>query len=344
MALRPDEFYEHALAAADAEGRLPLARMTGWEISPFEQEGLRVAPLRPPVPAEPAREGEDPTDCRSCRNRDDGIWLDDRWRLTRIADVGMPLVLMLHTRDHYDLSALTDELAAQLGVLTAHIGRHIEALPNIARAHVYRIGDGGAHLHIWFFARPAGQTQLRGSWLVVWDDLVPAYPADVAETDAAIVAAALADSFAPPKPTPSAAAIPNELRRRPQRASRLRRRTRCCAGATPCRPCARPDCECRSAHPRSASSRPRAALRHHAQRRVASGDVIGAHPRLVVVRHDDDLRLRARNQRSQRSWHCWLAVERRVRVVVVRSRSACTRCRNARVRPIASAFPTRGSS
>jgi len=32
--------------------------MTGWEISPFEPGGLRVAPLRPPVLPEPARHGE----------------------------------------------------------------------------------------------------------------------------------------------------------------------------------------------------------------------------------------------------------------------------------------------
>src|SRR5262245_22575484 len=67
MALRPDEFYQHALAAADDERRLPLARMTGWDISPFEPDGLRVAPLRPPVLPEPARPGEDPSDCGSCR-------------------------------------------------------------------------------------------------------------------------------------------------------------------------------------------------------------------------------------------------------------------------------------
>ena len=58
MALRPDEFYDHALASADGERRLPLARMTGWEISPFEPDGLRVSPVLP----EPARHGEDPSD------------------------------------------------------------------------------------------------------------------------------------------------------------------------------------------------------------------------------------------------------------------------------------------
>jgi hypothetical protein len=195
MALRPDDFYERALAAADGEQRLPLSRMTGWEISPFEQDGLRVAPLRPPVLPEPARHGEDPSDCNSCRNRDKGIWFTERWRLTRIGGVGVPLALMLHPRDHYDMAGLPDELAAELGVLTSHIVRHVEALEHVARAHVYRLGDGGAHLHVWFFARPEGQGQLLGSWLVVWDDLLPEYPADVADADAAAVADSLMTSY-----------------------------------------------------------------------------------------------------------------------------------------------------
>lgn len=201
MALRPDEFYEHALGAADDEGRLPTARMTGWEISPFEPDGLRVSRLRRPVLPEPPREGEDPSDCDSCRRRDEGIWLDDRWRLTRISGVGVPLVLMLHPRDHYDLADLPDDLAAELGRLTTQIARHIENLPHISRAHVYRVGDGGAHLHIWFFARPQGQAQLYGSWMVVWDDLLPEYPQDVADTDAAVIAEALVASYGGHRPS-----------------------------------------------------------------------------------------------------------------------------------------------
>jgi diadenosine tetraphosphate (Ap4A) HIT family hydrolase len=191
MAMRPDEFYAHAIAAADEAGRLPLARMTGWDISPFEPDGLRVSPLRPPVLPEPPRHGEDPADCSSCRNRDEGIWFNDYWRLTRIAKAGVPLILMLHSRDHYDMADLPDELAAELGLLTTRIVRHVQALPHISRAHVFRVGDGGAHLHIWFFARPEGQAQLFGSWLVIWDDLLPEYPGDLADADAAIVADAL---------------------------------------------------------------------------------------------------------------------------------------------------------
>src|SRR4051794_9554561 len=195
MPLPPDEFYAHAVTAADEEQRLPLSRMTGWDISPFEAEGLQVSRLRPPVSPEPPREGEDAAGCASCRRRDEGIWLDDRWRLTRVERVGVPLALMLHPRDHYDLADLTDDLAAQLGVLSSHIARHIESLPHISRCHVYRIGDGAAHLHVWFFARPAGQVQLRGSWLVVWDDLLPEYPATTAEADAATVGDALVGSY-----------------------------------------------------------------------------------------------------------------------------------------------------
>ncbi|HET9092803.1 MAG TPA: hypothetical protein VFN50_10360 [Acidimicrobiales bacterium] len=195
MALQPDDFYQHALSAADAEQRLPLSRMTGWEISPFEPVGLRVSPLRPPALPEKAREGEDPSACSSCKKSDQGIWLNDHWRLSRIPGVGVPLVLMLHPRDHYDLADLPDELAGEMGVLTTHIARHIESVANVARAHVYRIGDGGVHLHVWFFARPLGQSQLYGSWMVVWDDLLPEYPDAVAQADAEMVADALGASY-----------------------------------------------------------------------------------------------------------------------------------------------------
>jgi hypothetical protein len=42
--------------------------------------------------------------------------------------------------------------------------------------HVNRWGDGGAHLHVWFFARPEGLLQLRGSCLPDWLDVLPPLP------------------------------------------------------------------------------------------------------------------------------------------------------------------------
>lgn len=194
MALTPEQFHAHAMSAADADGRLPLAKMTYWDIFPFEPDGLTVAPLRPPVP-ERDRQGEHGTDCRSCAHSDQGIWRNDDWRLTRIDGVGVPLILMLHPRAHYDFTALPDDLAADVGRLGVHIAREVEALPHVARCHMYRIQDGGAHLHMWFFARPEGQYQLYGSLLPLWDDLLPDYPSDVADADARVVAASLVERF-----------------------------------------------------------------------------------------------------------------------------------------------------
>ncbi|WP_430781634.1 hypothetical protein [Actinoplanes sp. G11-F43] len=45
--------------------------------------------------------------------------------------------------------------------------------------------------HQRFFGRPEGQGQLFGSWLPVWDDLLPEYPAGPADADAELVVDAL---------------------------------------------------------------------------------------------------------------------------------------------------------
>jgi hypothetical protein len=195
MAMDPDAFYAHAIAVAESDARLPLSRMTGWDVSPFESDGLRVAPLRPPVLPEPPRKGEHPSQCTACAERDVGIWFDGNWRLKQMTGFGVPLVLMLYPLEHVDLADLPDSLAGELGVITTHVARHVENLANISRAHVYRLGDGAAHLHVWFFARPEGQAQLYGSWLPIWDDLLPEYPDDLAAEDAATVANSLVTSY-----------------------------------------------------------------------------------------------------------------------------------------------------
>jgi hypothetical protein len=65
MPLTPDDFFEHAIGVADHEGRLPLSRMTDWEVFPFESDGLRVVPLAKPVLPEPPRYGEGGVGCRA---------------------------------------------------------------------------------------------------------------------------------------------------------------------------------------------------------------------------------------------------------------------------------------
>jgi hypothetical protein len=193
MVMSPEEFYAHAIAAADEEGRLPLSRMAGWEVFPFEQDGLRVVPLAPPILPEPPRLGEGGRPCPGCSADQAVVWSDQHWRLKQLGgESGVPLLLVLESIAHHDLGDLPDERAAELGLLTVRIVRSIEALPHIARAHVSRWGDGGAHLHVFFFARPAGFPQLRGTCLAIWDDLLPAVPAGHRDRDAAAVATALA--------------------------------------------------------------------------------------------------------------------------------------------------------
>jgi diadenosine tetraphosphate (Ap4A) HIT family hydrolase len=170
--------------------------MTGWEIFPFEREGLRVIPLEPPQLPEPDRKGEHGVDCWGCRAPKGLVWSDDHWLLCTLGDPGgAPLVLMLQPREHHDLVDLPDERAGEFGLLVVHVARAIEKLPHIARAHVSRWGDGGAHLHVFFFARPEGFSQLRGTCFAIWDDLLPQTPAAERDADAQAVATLLAQSY-----------------------------------------------------------------------------------------------------------------------------------------------------
>ncbi len=188
MALTPDEFYAHALAGADAQQRLPLARMTEWEISPFEQQGLRVSPLRPPVVPEPPRHGEDPANCVSCHRRDEGLWLDEHWRVSHVSGSGCPS-LSCCTRAPITTSPTCPTTAPPSSAssrptwpATSRSWRTSPAATSTASATATPTCTCGSSL------APKGQRQLLGSWLVVWDDPLPEYPADLACADAERVA------------------------------------------------------------------------------------------------------------------------------------------------------------
>jgi hypothetical protein len=198
MPMTPEEFYAYAMRAADDEGRLPLSRMTGWEVFPFEPAGLQVVPLARPVLPEPPRAGENALDCQACAAAREPVWSDEHWRLSALGSSGAPLILLLETVAHHDLPDLPDDRAAEMGLLVVRIARAIELLPHIARAHVSRWGDGSAHLHIFFFARPAGFAQLRGTCLAIWDDLLPAVPDSQRDQDAAAIAKALSTPYGGP--------------------------------------------------------------------------------------------------------------------------------------------------
>ncbi|WP_255658808.1 hypothetical protein [Actinoplanes sp. L3-i22] len=167
---------------------------TRWPSFPFEGD-MRVKKLAPPVEVEPPRSGEDGSDCVACGTSDDAyIWVSERWRVRAMdRPTGLPMVLILECRSHLDLGDLPNLLAAELGVMTVRLERAIRSLDGVARVHVNRWGDGSAHLHMWFLARPYGRLQLRGTFLSLWDDILPVIPEHTWRENLALVAAWLAD-------------------------------------------------------------------------------------------------------------------------------------------------------
>ena len=172
----------------------PLPDFTRWPSFPFEGD-MRVKPLTPPVDVEPARSGEDPASCIACNTPDDAyIWVSERWRVRALdRPTGLPVVLILECRSHFDLGDLPNLLAAELGVMTVRLERAIRSLDGVARVHVNRWGDGAAHMHLWFLARPFGRLQLRGTFLSLWDDILPVIPEHKWRENLALVAAWLGE-------------------------------------------------------------------------------------------------------------------------------------------------------
>ncbi|MGW5560471.1 hypothetical protein ACWER9_25020 [Micromonospora sp. NPDC003944] len=167
---------------------------TQWPSFPFEGD-LHVKHLDDPVPVEPPRKGEGLRECTACNAPDDAyIWVGERWRVRAMdRPTGLPMVLILESRSHLDLGDLPNLLAAELGVMTVRLERAIRSLDGVARVHVNRWGDGSAHLHMWFLARPYGRLQLRGTFLSLWDSILPPISEAQWRENLALVAAWLAE-------------------------------------------------------------------------------------------------------------------------------------------------------
>ncbi|MEE6258469.1 hypothetical protein [Plantactinospora sonchi] len=172
----------------------PVPDFTRWPSFPFEGE-FQVKQLEDPVAVEPPRKGEGSSECHSCNAPDDAyIWVSERWRVRAMdRPTGLPMVLILESRSHLDLGDLPNLLAAELGVMTVRLERAIRSLDGVARVHVNRWGDGAAHLHLWFLARPYGRLQLRGTFLSLWDDILPPIPESQWRENLAMIAAWLAE-------------------------------------------------------------------------------------------------------------------------------------------------------
>ena len=162
-----------------ARGRPPLPKMATWPIFPFEADGLRARPLEDPVVPEPPRSAEAAEDCWTCGAPEEAfVWADEHWLVSMAEQPASLPAVTLHPRRHLDFHELTDELGAGLGVLLVRAQRALAGIAGVGRVHVYKWGDGSAHLHVFLVARPLGMMQLRGMYLSTWTDMLPPLPPD----------------------------------------------------------------------------------------------------------------------------------------------------------------------
>lgn len=115
--------------------------------------------------------------------------------MSLIADTGLPIMVSLGPKQHMDLATMPADWAGEFGRLIATISAAIEDLPSVGRAQVARYGDGGAHLHLWLFGRPARMLQLRGSPLLDWEENLPRVPLEVLQANARPIGTALVASY-----------------------------------------------------------------------------------------------------------------------------------------------------
>lgn len=189
------EFLERAQAAADDSGRLPLGKQPGWDVFPFETEGLRARPLTEYANPEPDRR-KPPEECKTCAAlaRPDLV-LAEREQLAVIRPGGcnLPFVANVVARGHVMLDDLDADALAEMGVLVGHTYAALKGLDGIGNVHVNKWENGTGHFSMSFLARPLGVLQLRGSNLPVWADMLPPTPADELDARADEVRATLAD-------------------------------------------------------------------------------------------------------------------------------------------------------
>jgi diadenosine tetraphosphate (Ap4A) HIT family hydrolase len=181
----PEQFH------ARTKDALRMPPVEEWETFPFEGE-LRTRALEPPAADEKQRHGEGGVGCRACgKSSDDLIWEDEHWQLTALGPTGLPVVLILEPKEHYDIDTLPPDLAAELGPLMQRVERAVRAAGDIGRVHIARWGEGSEHLHWWFMARPARMRQLSDSFAAIWDDILPPVPEEIWRGNVEDVAAAL---------------------------------------------------------------------------------------------------------------------------------------------------------
>lgn len=182
---------------SDSPSSLSVPDVVEWPIFPFEGE-MRVRTIEPRLENERVRNGDPSGDpCYRCQG--DGadvqpIWANERWAVRPLTFNGRiaPFpAYMLEALDHLDIDDLTEDMAAELGVLTIRMNKAIMDLGTVGRVHFNRWGDGAAHFHVWFLGRPTGAWQFSGYTLPLWGFTLPPLPSEEHAANDRMVAASL---------------------------------------------------------------------------------------------------------------------------------------------------------
>jgi diadenosine tetraphosphate (Ap4A) HIT family hydrolase len=158
-----------------------------------------LEPLVPREPAErlvpePPRRGEPGGEpCGICNGASaTAVWRDDLWTLHPPVSASLPGTVWVASREHFDSFAdMPAACAADFARMAGRVERAILSLGDVARVHLNRWGDGGAHFHVWFIPRPLGFLEARGMYLPVWEDVLPNVSDAELEAAARKVAAAM---------------------------------------------------------------------------------------------------------------------------------------------------------
>lgn len=188
------EFLDRAQATVGDDGRLPLGAMTGWDVFPFERDGLRARELSQYAEPEPDRR-KAPEDCKTCAALDRPelvLHRGDRLAVIRPGGCTLPFVANIISQAHEPLDDLDDDGHVEVGRLIGRTYAALRALEGIGNVHVNKWENGTGHLSVTLLARPLGVLQLRGSNLATWADMLPPTPDAELAARAERVRAALA--------------------------------------------------------------------------------------------------------------------------------------------------------
>jgi diadenosine tetraphosphate (Ap4A) HIT family hydrolase len=142
---------------------------------PYREPLVLRDPGERQIPEPPRRGEEGGPPCAICAGKTTPpVWSDDNWTLHAPVGGSLPGSVWLASRVHVDsFRDLPPDLAREFGVVAARVENAILSLGEVARVHLYRWGDGGAHFHVWFLPRPLGMVEASGMMLPIWEDALP---------------------------------------------------------------------------------------------------------------------------------------------------------------------------